>query len=111
MARGSFIKEGSSFDGTLVVTARYSPGNFALGTGTDAVRQMWSDVLPRYGGMRVCLELDAIPEEIPCEALIVDSRDRPLNPPSTGRPRAFLARMISSNNLVDECPGGCLSRS
>lgn len=111
MALGSFIKDGSNFDGTLVVTARYSPGNFALGTGTDAVRQMWSDVSPRYGGMRVCLEPEEPPEEMPCEALMVDRRDRPLNPPSTGRPRAFFASMISSKSRTDEWPGGCLSLS
>ena len=40
IARGSFISEGSNLAGILVVTARYSPENFALGTGTDAVRQM-----------------------------------------------------------------------
>jgi hypothetical protein len=44
IARGSFISDGSSRAGILVTTARYSPGNFALGTGTEAVLHRWSEV-------------------------------------------------------------------
>jgi hypothetical protein len=56
MARGSFIKVGSNLEGILVVTARYSPGNFALGIGTEAVRQRWSVVSPRKAGTFVAFE-------------------------------------------------------
>jgi hypothetical protein len=47
IARGSRIRERSSFVGVLVTMAWYSPGNWPLGNGTEAVRQMCSDVSPR----------------------------------------------------------------
>ena len=111
--RGSFISDGSSIDGIRVVTARYSPGNLALGTGTDAVRHIWSLVSLRNGGTRAAWLLPAPGPELvkPCDARIVERRDRLLNPDKPGRPRAFFARMISSKRRIAAWPAGCVSLS
>lgn len=47
MERGSRMRERSRRDGMRVMTERYSPGKLPLGRGTDAVRQMWSDLSVR----------------------------------------------------------------
>lgn len=47
MARGSRIRVRSRRDGMRVTTERYSPGKLPFGRGTDAVRQMWSDLSVR----------------------------------------------------------------
>ena len=44
MERGSRISDRSSVAGTRVMTARYSPGKLPLGSGTEAVRQMCSEL-------------------------------------------------------------------
>ena len=42
MVLGSLISDGSSLVGILLTIALESPGNFELGTGTEAVRQICS---------------------------------------------------------------------
>ena len=91
------------------MTARYSPLNFALGTGTDAVRQIWSVVLVRNVG---ALDRDdGTPGkefDTPCDARIVESRERPDEMP-TVLPRDFLATRISSNKRISGLVDGCVS--
>ena len=109
IARGYFIRVGSSFAGILVVTARYSPLNFALGTGTDAVRHICSVVLVRnVGALDREVGTPGKEFETPCDALIVDSRERPEEMPAV-LPRDFLARMISSNRRISGFVDGCVS--
>lgn len=47
MARGSRISAPSRREGMRVMTVRYSPGKLPFGKGTEAVRQIWSDVSVR----------------------------------------------------------------
>jgi hypothetical protein len=47
IARGSRIRVRSRREGMRVITERYSPGKLPFGRGTEAVRQMWSDVSVR----------------------------------------------------------------
>ena len=57
------------------------------------------------------LDLDGIPgkePETPCDALIVESLDRPEEIPAV-LPRDFLARMISSNKRISGFDVGCVS--
>ena len=42
IALGSRMYRGSSLMGIRVTTSWYSPANLPFGTGTEAVRQMWS---------------------------------------------------------------------
>ena len=53
----------------------------------------------------------AKPAEAPCQAGRVDRRERPPRWESAGRPRAFLARMISSKRRVDGSEAGLVLRS
>lgn len=112
MARGSFIKVGSSREGIRVTTARYSPGNLATGTGTEAVLQRWSDVSAKYEGalcldgrLRPCMALDA-----PCDKRIVESRERPDEIPPV-LPLDFLAMITSSKSLMCGEDDGAVSLS
>lgn len=111
IARGSLIRLGSNLVGIRVTTVRYSPGNLALGAGTEAVRHMWSEVSPRYVGI-LSFDGAANPEALldaPCDIRMVDRRENPVESP--GRPRAFLAMMISSKRRIDACVAECVSRS
>lgn len=110
------MNEESSFAGTLLTTALYSPLNFALGTGTEAVRQIWSELSERYvGGAPRAPDLEdewlrpGLRTEAPCEARMTERRDRPVE--RLCRPRAFLAIRISSKSLMFGLDACCLSRS
>lgn len=61
-------------------------------------------ILSRDGGEKADELLEA-----PCDDRIVDRRDSPDTIP--GRPRAFLAMMTSSKNLMDAVVPGLVSRS
>jgi hypothetical protein len=112
MALGSRMSVLSRRAGVRVTMARYSPGKFPLGMGTEAVRQMWSDVSLRKPGTLAPRDGGAKPEavaEAPWDWRIVDSRERPAVRP--GRPRAFFAMMISSKRRREGSFAGFISRS
>jgi hypothetical protein len=84
----------------------------ALGTGTDAVRQMCSLLSFRKPCWILAVLAGACMPgplwESPCDARIVESRERPVRPV---RPLAFLAKMISSKSWIAGEVPGAVSRS